>query len=177
MNIPVITGSWGTFMKYISLPIVLVAVVTLARSMCASATDTVESPNNRMVVQSYVELLFKQHDLVAVEKLVSADAVYTQAAGLPYGGRYVGFEQWKQMFSKVNALVDIDVEGSPMLLANAAATRVMVQFNVRFRAKKSQQQIVMPVAEQFDLVDGKIVAVTPFYFDTKTFSAFLSSHS
>jgi hypothetical protein len=163
-------------MKCISPATILATIVTLAFSMSASSTAAAESPNSRRVVESYFELLFKQHDLIAVEKLVSTGAIYTQAAGLPYGGRYVGFEQWKQMFSKVNALVDVDIEGSPVFLSNAAATRVIVQFDAKFRTRKSRHEIVMAIAEQFDLVDGKIVSVKPFYFDTRTFSEYLASY-
>jgi hypothetical protein len=33
----------------------------------------------------------------------------------------------------------------------------------------------MPVSEHFDLKNGKITGITPFYFDTKQFAEFLKS--
>jgi ketosteroid isomerase-like protein len=158
-------------MQYKLITQALITIVMLVLTAASRAADT-DASNNHAVVKAYFDLLFKQHDLVAVEKLIAKDAVYTQAAGLPYGGRYVGFEEWKQMFAKVSALVDIDIEGSPVILANMAGSRIMVQFNAKFHAKKTQREITMPIAEQFDLADGKVVAITPFYFDTKTFSEF-----
>ncbi|MES1181875.1 MAG: nuclear transport factor 2 family protein [Flavobacterium sp.] len=129
---------------------------------------------NQLIVMEYFESLFKKGDLAAVEKLVAKSAVYTQAAGLPYGGRYVGFDEWKGMFSKVNALLELHIIGDPVMLTSTPGTRIVLQFNVRFISRSSGKEITLPIAEQFDLADGKIVAIQPFYFDTKTFSEFLS---
>jgi ketosteroid isomerase-like protein len=129
---------------------------------------------NQSIVMEYFESLFRKGDLVAVEKLVAKDAVYTQASGLPYGGRYTGFEEWKSMFGKVNALVEIHTEGDPVLLTSAQADRIILQFAARFTSRKSEKEIELPISEQFDIANGKIVSVQPYYFDTKSFSDFLA---
>lgn len=136
-----------------------------------SITETAE---NQLIVMEYFEALFRKGDLVAVEKLVAKDAVYTQAAGLPYGGRYTGFDEWKNMFSKVNALVELHLVGDPVMLTSSSGNQVILEFNVRFVSRNSGREITLPISEQFDLVSGKIVAIRPFYFDTKSFAEFLA---
>lgn len=134
-----------------------------------------EIAENQSIVMEYFESLFRKGDLVAVEKLVAKDAVYNQAAGLPYGGRYVGFDEWKKMFVKVNTLVELHTVGDPVMLTNAQANHIILQFTVRFTSRNSGKEITLPISEQFDVANGKIVSVQPFYFDTKSFSEFLAN--
>ncbi len=131
------------------------------------------SPNEALAAQ-YLKLLFEKFDLVEMDKIIAKDAIYTQAIGLPYGGRFVGLPEWTQMFTKAQTYFGIKVVVQPVFFSTKEGDQVIAHFSAMFRAKKSNKEMTLPVAELFTLKDGKITSITPFYFDTKTFVDFLN---
>jgi ketosteroid isomerase-like protein len=147
----------------------LILLLTVPLSCLAQS-----SPNTAAVTKCF-DLLFRKGDFAGLSAVVSADAVYTQAEGLPYGGKYNGLQNWGTMFQKVQSYFDLQVEGEPVYFENVKANQVIVNFHVKFTSKKSNQSISMPIAELYDLKNGKIVGVTPYYFDTKKIVEFVAS--
>jgi hypothetical protein len=123
---------------------------------------------NQAIVVAYLDALFRSRDLSIIDKLVAPGAVYTQAPGLPYGGVFVGFKEWTGMFIKSSTIFDVIGVTQPSLATNDAGDRIVASFDVKFRSKTTGKESLQPIQEQFILKDGKIVALTPSYYDTKS---------
>ena len=130
--------------------------------------------SNEAVAAQYLNLLFEKFDLVAMDKIIARDAIYTQAIGLPYGGRFVGLPEWTPMFAKAQTYFGIKVVVPPVFFSTKEGDQVIAHFSATFHSKKSDREITLPVAELFTVENGKITRITPFYFDTKTFVDFLN---
>ena len=131
--------------------------------------------DNLKVIAKYYESLFKTRDFDALGALIADGAVYNQAIGLPYGGTYIGFSEWTKMFTKSTEFFDLQIEKEPVYLSDGSKNEVIIYFTINCRSKKSGKTMSVPISEHFDLKDGKITAVRPFYYDTKTFAEFLKS--
>lgn len=131
--------------------------------------------DNFKVVAKYFESLFKTKDFAAMATLTEAGAIYTQAEGLPYGGTYVGFNEWTKMYAKSAEFFEPQIEKEPVYFSDASKNEVIIYYTINFKAKKSGKNLSMPISEHFDLKNGKITAVRAFYFDTKQFAEFLKS--
>jgi ketosteroid isomerase-like protein len=108
-----------------------------------------------------------------MKKIMAKDAVYNQAEGLPYGGTYIGFDQLVTMFQKAQGYFDLTIEKAPVYYTNPATNGVFIYFWIHVKSKKSGKEISMPISEYYEVKDGLITHIRPYYFDTKTFSAFL----
>ena len=134
----------------------------------------IKSAANEAIVSGYLDGLFKKFDLVALDKLISKEAIYTQAVGLPYGGTFIGLPEWVKMYTNAQTYFNLQVIDTPTFYTNPTTKKVVANFTIKCFSKKSDRQITMAILEQFELKDGKIVGITPFYFDTKTFVEFLN---
>lgn len=140
----------------------------------ADILKNLEADNFKVVAQ-YFECLFKTRDFNTMATIIEEDAVYNQAEGLPYGGTYKGFNEWTKMFAKSAELFDLQIEKEPVYFSDASKNEVIIYFTIKCKAKKSGKTLSMPISEHFDLKDGKITGIRPFYFDTKQFAEFLKS--
>lgn len=131
--------------------------------------------DNFKVVAKYYDCLFKTRDLNTMATIIEEGAIYSQAEGLPYGGTYVGFNDWTKMFAKSSEFFDLQIEKEPVYFSDATRNEVIIYFTIKCKAKKSGKTLLMPISEHFDLKNGKITAIRPFYFDTKQFAEFLKS--
>ncbi|MET3026223.1 nuclear transport factor 2 family protein [Flavobacterium sp. UW10123] len=131
--------------------------------------------DNLKVVAKYYESLFKTRDFDALATVVADGAVYNQAIGLPYGGTYVGFSEWTKMFTKSTEFFDLQIEKEPIYFSDTSKNEVIIYFTINCKSKKSGKTMLVPISEHFDLKEGKITSVRPFYYDTKTFAEFLKS--
>jgi len=129
--------------------------------------------DNVGVVSSYYECLFKTHDFQKLVTLLAPDATYYQAEGLPYGGTFVGAENWIRMFTQASSFFDLQIEKEPVYFLNDRGKEIILRFTIKCTAKKNGHVISMPIAEHFVLNAGQIVSIRPFYFDTLKFSKFL----
>jgi ketosteroid isomerase-like protein len=132
-----------------------------------------QTAKNEATVRKYLESLFTKYDYAGLDSVLAPDVVYTQAAGLPYGGIFHGLPEMVKMFMKSSEFSSIVVIDGWQLSTNTITKKVIASFTIRATAKKSGRALDMEIRECFELRDGKIVAITPFYFDTKTFAAFL----
>lgn len=131
--------------------------------------------DNFKVVAQYFECLFKTRDFTKMATLIEDGAIYNQAEGLPYGGTYVGFNEWTKMYAKSAEFFELQIEKEPVYFSDAAKNEVIIYFTINCKAKKSGKNLLMPISEHFHLKNGKITAIRPFYFDTKQFAEFLKS--
>ena len=140
----------------------------------ADVLRNLEADNFKVVAQ-YYECLFKTRDFNKMASLIEEDAIYSQAEGLPYGGIYTGFNEWTKMFAKSAEFFDLEIEKEPVYFSDASKNEVIIYFTIKCKAKKSGKTLSIPISEHFDLKNGKITAIRPFYFDTKQFAEFLKS--
>lgn len=131
--------------------------------------------DNLKVVAQYYESLFKTRDFTTMADLIEPGAVYYQAEGLPYGGTFKGFEEWSKMYAKSAEFFELQIEKEPVYFSDASKNEIIIYFTIKAKAKKSGKTLLMPISEHFDLKDGKITAIRPFYYDTKQFAEFLKS--
>jgi ketosteroid isomerase-like protein len=131
--------------------------------------------DNFKVVAQYFECLFKTRDFTKMATLIAEGAIYNQAEGLPYGGTYVGFNEWTKMYAKSAEFFEMQIEKEPVYFSDATKNEVIIYFTINCKAKKSGKNLLMPISEHFDLKNGKITAIRAFYFDTKQFAEFLKS--
>jgi ketosteroid isomerase-like protein len=131
--------------------------------------------DNFNVVAQYFECLFKTRDFTKMATLIAEGAIYNQAEGLPYGGTYVGFNEWTKMYAKSAEFFELQIEKEPVYFSDATKNEVIIYFTINCKAKKSGKNLLMPISEHFDLKNGKITAIRAFYFDTKQFAEFLKS--
>lgn len=140
----------------------------------AEILKNIETDNFKVAAQ-YYESFFKTKDFTAMAPLIEEGAIYTQAEGLPYGGTYVGFNEWIKMYTKSTEFFDLQVEKDPVYFSDASKNEVIIYFTIKGKAKKSGKTLLMPISEHIDLKNGKITAARSFYFDTKQFAEFLKS--
>ncbi len=119
------------------------------------------------VASTYFDALFKRGDFETIKNLLGENATYIQAEGLPYGGRYNGFDQWMGMFGQVSGLFDLVLVGEPKYYVKNEKGTVIVEFKVRFTSKVNGHSIEMPVLEIIEVKNDKISQISPYYFDTK----------
>lgn len=133
-----------------------------------------DTAKNEAIVAKYLESLFTKFDYAGLDSVLAADIVYIQAAGLPYGGTYHGLPEMTKMFIKSSECSSMVVVDGWKLSTNSVTKKVVASFTVRSTAKQSGRVLDMAIQESFELRDGKIIGITPFYFDTKTFVEFLN---
>lgn len=126
------------------------------------------------VVEIYYQSLFKTRDFKTISEIITADAIYYQAEGLPYGGTYTGFNEWITMFTNASTYFDLQIEKEPTYFTDASKEIIVIHFTIKCTAKKSGNVLSMPISEEFTVKNGKIISIRPFYFDTKKFSEFLN---
>ena len=125
------------------------------------------------IVAKYFECLFKTGDFEAMQKIIAKDAVYNQAIGLPYGGDYVGFNEWIKMFTKAQTFFNLQIVEDPVYYTNNTNNGVFIYFKIKCTSKSSNKEISMPISEYYEVKDNLITNIRAYYFDTKSFVEFL----
>jgi hypothetical protein len=131
--------------------------------------------DNLIIAGNYFDCLFKKGDFESLKKLIDTGAVYNQAAGLPYGGKYNGFGEWATMFTKVDKYFNLQLINEPIYFSNPGEKKVIANFTIKFTCKKNKKELLMQISELLEFKDGKIITVTPFYFDTKTLTELINN--
>lgn len=92
----------------------------------------------------------------------------TEANSLPYGGVWEGKDAFMQLMTKVfeiwkdcNVSVKQLIEDGEWVVALTDMSGVGVSSEIAFN---------MPLAEVYRVVDGRIMEITPYYFDAKVLS-------
>ena len=99
-----------------------------------------------------------------MKKYLAEDVVLSVTAGMPYGKDYIGLQGYRDI---VGALMNswTDLAFAPAEFATVGDKVIAVS---RITGKlASGKAIDQPFCEIWELKNGKIVRVTPFYYDTK----------
>lgn len=103
-------------------------------------------------------------DFGPLRAVFARDVVLHQAAALPYGGQWRGHDGMQRFFAAMSrtwaefAMVD-------QQFLSTAATAVVLT-HVRARARATGARLEFPILQTLRIVDGVIVEVRPFYWDT-----------
>ena len=127
------------------------------------ATTATKSPV-QLVSDAY-DVLLKNGDLDGFCDYFDDDTVMSESASLPYGGEYQGreaikqgilgvFGYWKDFSFDVKQLT----EGGNYVIAYGTFSATSI---------KTGQKVSFPLAEVWEIVDGRVKLCQPIYSDTK----------
>lgn len=107
----------------------------------------------------------KDKDLDTVRALLHPDVRVVEAQSLPYGGTVTGIEGFHELVRRVfttwrNTRVTVE-----RMIAEDDCVVVLATMSGESRACGTP--FTMPIAEVWRVVEGKVVEIRPFYFDTK----------
>ena len=100
-----------------------------------------------------------------VRGYVSDDLVMHVPPGLPFGGDYCGWDGYLQVFKELAAFF-ADLKSGDTEVA-AHGDKVIVMSSLSGRIAKTGKPVSFPITGIWRLKDGKVVEITPFYYDTK----------
>ena len=120
--------------------------------------------SNRHIFEAFSAALGRG-DMNAQIALLHPDFVVHEAASLPYGGDYRGAEGWAALVGAVvQAWSGFRLEPLGVIAEDKGV--MVVKFNVSGRSRSSGRSFNMPVAEIWRIEDGKLLDISPFYWDT-----------
>ena len=104
-------------------------------------------------------------DTASMAETIHPDFELVEAESLPYGGTYRGLAGWQALTQAVGAtfagfrldLLDYAGEGEDTLV---------LHFAISGRGRRSGTPFESRVLEYWRFLDGKLVRIDPFYFDT-----------
>jgi uncharacterized protein len=97
----------------------------------------------------------------------SDDFILYEAEGLPFGGDYRGWEGYKQVLDKLNQFWSPDRKQSFRHFIPYGDNKVIIHFELDGHINKNGRHVRMPVVAIWELKDGKVTRIRPFFFDTK----------
>ena len=103
-------------------------------------------------------------DLEAAFSTVHPDIVLHEAAGLPFGGEWAGFEGFQTLLGAIMADYQLEVLAYQAFDTGQGA---MVRMDTRFTSRRSGAVLEMPIVELYGFTDGLISDVDVFYKDTR----------
>jgi ketosteroid isomerase-like protein len=104
-------------------------------------------------------------DFEALKQFVDPDFLCVEPDGLPYRGSYRGFDGYLGLFKAL--LATFDDLGFDRLGIVADDKSVWTRVELHGRAKNGES-FSMQVAEIWEIRNGRVFKITPYYFDTKT---------
>jgi len=101
-------------------------------------------------------------DWATAGEIIHPDCMIVEATALPFAGTYVGLEGLKALFAKFAESIAVkDLKFLPMLTGPnlvCAQLEIIVEHN--------RQDVVLKVVEILRFEEGRVVELTPYYFDS-----------
>jgi ketosteroid isomerase-like protein len=97
------------------------------------------------------------------------DFVTYQAESLPFGGEHRGLEANQRMLETLSRYVDFGTLKMSQFLAGGDL--VMALGSMVWRGLDGDQAVEMPLAEVWEVRDGRLLSARPFYLDTASMLA------
>ena len=103
-------------------------------------------------------------DFEALKQYLHPDVRVNEAESLPYGGVYVGIDQMVALNAHVFSFwTDFSITVKQLFGEGEWVTALT---EMQGKARTTGLAFKMPLSEVFRVKDGKIVEITPYYFDT-----------
>ncbi|MFE6775333.1 nuclear transport factor 2 family protein [Streptomyces sp. NPDC057702] len=99
----------------------------------------------------------------------SYDVVLRQAAGLPYGGTWLGHSGLARFFLRMGQVWESFAMVEQEFLATGETA--VVHTRVRARARATGRALDFPILQTLTVRDGRITEIRPFYWDTRAIAA------
>lgn len=120
--------------------------------------------NNLEVVQAFAVAVLGD-DMERVAQLTHSDFVVFEAASLPYGGEHRGVEGFFAMFGAMHAAWrGIKVE--PLGEIGESQGNVFAMHMLVKGRMENGKPMASEVFERWEVRDGKVAEIRPFYWDT-----------
>ncbi len=120
--------------------------------------------DNKNIVKAFLEAA-QCRDIETMRRLMDPRAKVVEAASLPYGGEYQGVDGFLRLVRRVfTTFADIHVDIQDFI---AEGEHVAVLATMSGKRKKDGESFEMPIAEIWHVLNGRIMAIRPFYFDTQ----------
>ncbi len=104
-------------------------------------------------------------DWETAERYLSDELVIVEADNLPYAGTYTGRGALRELYGIVMAYwAEPELEFHAM---TAGDDHVVSMVTFHMTSRRSGKRLSMPLTEVFQIEDGKIVRIQPYYYDTK----------
>ena len=104
-------------------------------------------------------------DFEGLKQYLHPDVRVNEAESLPYGGVYVGIDQMVALNAHVFSFwTDFSITVKQLFGEGEWVTALT---EMQGKARTTGLAFKMPLSEVFRVKDGKIVEITPYYFDTK----------
>jgi ketosteroid isomerase-like protein len=117
------------------------------------------------IIFRFYELVV-QGDIAGAEALVHPDFIGEEAASLPYAGTYKGLEGWRRLLANVGSVFTEFMPTVEYALTDETGTRVIVMVGLTGRSIKTGERFETSMLELWELRDGLISLVRPYYWDT-----------
>ena len=117
------------------------------------------------IIFRFYELVV-QGDMAGAEALVHPEFVGEEAVSLPYGGTYKGLEGWRRLLANVGSVFTDFMPTVKYALTDETGTRVIVMVDLTGRSIKTGERFETSMLELWELRDGLISLVQPYYWDT-----------
>ena len=101
-----------------------------------------------------------------VRPYVSDDIVIHIPPGLPYGGDYHGWDGYLRQFRELAAFYTDLKSGLAEFVCHG--NKVIVLVVLSGRIARNGKAISIPLANIWELKNGKVIKLTPYYYDTKS---------
>lgn len=95
------------------------------------------------------------------------DFILYEAEGLPFGGVYRGWRGYVEVLDKLNKFWSPGRAQGSRDFIPYGENKVIIHFTLDGQITKNGKRVQMPVVAIWELVDGKISRIRPFFFDTK----------
>lgn len=108
--------------------------------------------------------LVEQGEMASAVELMHPECVVSEAAGLPYGGDYIGGKGFIRLFATIAKDFDIKVNSSAVYDGGDV---VIAEMDATLGAKVTGESLDTRIVELYRFRDGLIGGIDVFYKDTK----------
>lgn len=113
---------------------------------------------------------FARGDLGAVLAAFTPETIIVEAPGTPYPGTFQGAAGMQALLGQLMAFFET-IELRPSQFFHDEGDWVAAHLVLSARLRATGQPISMPLIELWKVVDGKVLEVRPYYWDTAAFAS------
>jgi ketosteroid isomerase-like protein len=115
---------------------------------------------------------FYRSNVNGMVSLVSEDAVFVEAVGVPYTGTYKGREGVRELMRRITGPFKIDFQGKTRLF-DAGENRVVAHIFPKMTSRRTGISVELEAIELYEVEDGLITSTNIFYKDPGALAALM----
>lgn len=104
-------------------------------------------------------------DKAALGEMVHPEFELIEPTGVPYEGTFRGLDGWRKLARAVIEAWD-EFQVEPLSFPGESADALVVHLRLSGRSRKTGRPFSMSVLELWTFRDGKVIGISPHYFDT-----------